>query len=390
LLNYTLENGSELLSIERSIPGAGKPLRLMTVLDKMIFFDLFKTVGAILIVLVIIIVSQKFIKILAQAIEGNIANETIFILLGLKTIAVTASFLPAAIFMAVLIVLGRMHHDHEIAAINSAGGGLFRLYRGIFLVLLPLSFCAIGLSFYSAPWSEAKMQQLMHHDRQTADIRGITAGRFSEYSNGELIFYAEKIDSDGKMQDVFVQNQDGNKSGIANADSAHLKFMLGGLYLVLENGEHIVGEIGQRDYAVENFHEYAVLIESHPSELNLNNQSTPTKLLWGSSRREDMAEMQNRLNTPISVLLLGFLAVPLAKSQPRGGIYGSMLIAFGIYFIHGNLQRLNYSWVINGLIPADLGYFWLSGLLLMISLLMLIQANGWRWLVVKTFKRIQK
>jgi lipopolysaccharide export system permease protein len=346
----------------------------------MIFVDLLKTVGAILLVLVIIILSQKFIKMLAQAIEGNIANETVFLLLGLKTIIVTASFLPAAIFMAVLIVLGRMYQEQEVSAISSAGGGFFSLFRGIFLLLIPLTICAAALSMYAAPWAEAETQELMHEDKQNADLRGISAGRFSEYSNDELIFYTEKIDDDGLMHKIFVQNKEDNQIGIVNADFARLKMLPGGLYLVLENGERTKGTSGQKDFIIENFREYGVLIENNPTTLNLNSQAIKTEVLWASNELRDIAEIQNRLNTPLSVALLAFLATPLAKVSPRGGIFGSLLVAFGIYFTYGNLQRLNYTWVVSGVIPSWLGFVWLNGLLFLIGILILIQSYRWRWL----------
>ncbi len=85
--------------------------------------DLLKTLLAVLSVIVIIIVSRKFIKVLAKAIEGNIANETVLSILGLNTVIAINAFLPAAIFMAILMMLGRMYRDNEIVAIASAGVG---------------------------------------------------------------------------------------------------------------------------------------------------------------------------------------------------------------------------------------------------------------------------
>ncbi|MGD0959855.1 MAG: LPS export ABC transporter permease LptF [Methylomonas sp.] len=374
---YIRISGDELLSVTGA---ASRPTGLLRVLDRMIFTDLFKTFSAILLVLVVVIVSQKFIKVLAQAIEGNIANDTVFMLLGLKTVIVAASFFPAAIFMSVLIVMGRMYQEQEIAAIASAGGGVVLLYRGIFLLIIPLALAEAALSMFAAPWAEQKSQELMYHDKQSADIRGITAGGFSEYSNGELIFYTEKIGNDGTMHHVFVQNLQGDKTGMVNADFGRLKMLPGGLYLVLENGERVLGNAGQKDFVIETFQEYAVLIENKAGVLNLNTQSLPTETLLASPDLRHIAELQSRLNTPVGVLLLAFLAAPLAKISPRGGIYNSLFIAFGIYFVYGNMQRLTYSWVINGNMPVWLGYVWLNGLLFLIGVYSLIRSLGWRWL----------
>jgi len=368
------------LSIERGLPSAGRPFRLLTVLDKMIIKELFHTVTAVLVVLVVIIVSRKFIKVLAQAIEGNIANDTVMTLLGLKIVVATTTFLPAALFMAVLMVLGRMYREQEMAAISSAGGSVFTIYRAIFMLVIPLSLAGMALSMLASPWAEAKTEQLMHQDKQNADIRGIAAGRFSEYSDGELIFYTENVDDEGRMHKVFVQNKQGDKAGVVNAEYGWLKNLPGGLYLVLENGERIQGVPGNKNFTLETFKEYAVLIEKKVTILNLGREATTTENLWLSPELRDVAELQDRFSTPLGVILLAFLAVPLAKLSPRGGIYGSMLVAFGIYFVYGNLQRVNHSWVISGALPSWLGYFWVDALLLVLGLLMLMRLYGWQWL----------
>lgn len=105
---------------------------MITVINKMIARDLTKTLTAVLSVLVVIIVSRKFIRVLDQVIEGQIASDTLFVILSLKILVAGVTFLPAATFMAVLMVLGRMYRDQEMAAIASAGGGVFTIYRAIF------------------------------------------------------------------------------------------------------------------------------------------------------------------------------------------------------------------------------------------------------------------
>lgn len=362
----------------------------MTVLDKMIIKDLLKTVISVLTVLVVIIVSRKFIKVLAQAIEGNIASETVLALLGLRIVIAATTFLPAALFMAVLMVLGRMHREHEMSAIASAGGGMFTIYRAVFWVVIPLSVCAAGLSMFAAPWAESQTELLMHQDRENADIRGISAGRFSEYSGGELIFYTETVDQAGKMSNVFVQNKQGNKLGVVNAQSGRLEYLPGGLYLILEKGERVQGIPGQKDYTIEKFDEYAVVIEKKNIAFKPNTESMPTSAIWKSSHLPEIALLQDRLNAPASVILLAFLAVPLSKSSPRGGMYASIFIAFGIYFAYSNLQRVNHSWVVSQTVPAWLGYFWVEALLFATGMVLLIRLYSWQWIVLKLTGKVTK
>lgn len=368
------------MSIELKKKGNQRSFRFISVLDKMIVKDLLKTVLAVLSVLVIIIVSRKFIKVLAQAIEGNISNEIVLSLLGLKIVTAIGAFLPASIFMAILMVLGRMYRDQEMSAVASAGGGVFVIYRAVFLLIIPLSFIAAGFSMIATPWAESKMIQLIYDDQKQADIKGIAAGRFSEYSHGELVLYTEDITVDKKMVNVFVQNRSGERLGIVNAKYGRIKQLPGGDYLVLEDGKRFLGIPGEKDFIIEAFEEYGVLIEKKEAELERQLDATPSDILWASNKLLDVAEIQNRLAVPLSVIFLSLLAVPLAKISPRGGVYGSLIVAFAIYFVYGNLEKISHSWVVNETIPVYIGYFGVYLLLALLAGILLIRLYGMKWL----------
>ena len=356
---------------------------LVTILDKLIIQDLLKTMLSVLMVIVVIIVSRKFIRILDDAIAGQVSNETLLSILGLKTIVASVEFLPVALFMAVLMVLGRMYRDQEMSAISSAGGGSGTIYRAVFLLVLPLSVLALGLSLYAAPWAEAQVDKLMQQGEESADLRGIAAGKFSEYSQGDLVFYVEKITADKKMHNVFVQNRQHGKVAIINAESAQLKDSPDGRYIIFEHGEQVQGQPGTLNYVIEQFAEYAVRIETKTAASTFNRQSVPADKLWGSDTTLSIAELQRRFSIPLGALLLAFVAVPLAQIAPRGGVYGNMLVGFLIYFSYGNLVRINESWVINGKIPAWLGGVSVNLLLLLIGSFLLARLYGWQWLAMK-------
>ncbi|MGZ5585243.1 MAG: LPS export ABC transporter permease LptF [Methylobacter sp.] len=356
----------------------------------MIALDLLRTLLAVWSVIVIIIVSRQFIRILDKAIEGQVSNQTLMTVLGLKTIIASATFLPAALFMAVLMVLGRMYRDQEMSAVSSAGGGSGTVYRAVFLLVFPLSVLAAGLSFYVSPWAEAMMEQLIHQDEESADLRGVAAGKFSEYSQGDLVFYVEKIDDDKKMHQVFVQHRQGNRLAIINAEAGRMKDLPDGRYVVLEKGERIQGQPGTVNYVLEQFDEYAVRLETKESAANFGKQSVASDMLLNSGQITDIAELQRRFSVPMGIMLLTFIAVPLAQMSPRGGVYGNMLVGFLIYFSYGNLIRVSQSWVMNQTIPAWMGVFGVNTLLLLIGGVLLARLYGWQWLVMKLKEKVHK
>ena len=363
--------------------------KLVTVLDRMIVQDLLKTLLAVLTVIVVIIVSRQFIRILAEAIEGQVSSETLLTILGLKTIIASVEFLPVALFIAILMVLGRMYRDQEMAAISSAGGGSGTIYRAVFLLVFPLSVLAVGLSLYAAPWAQARIDSFMQKDEESSDLRGIAAGKFSEYSQGDLVFYVEKISADKKMHKVFVQNRQPGNVGIINAEAAQLKDLPDGRYIIFENGERVQGQPGTLNYVIEQFAEYAVRIETKvPVAAKFNRQALPVDILWGSGVAHNTAELQRRFSIPLGALLLSFIAVPLAQIAPRGGIYGNVLVGFLIYFSYGNLIRVSHSWVMNETIPAWLGGSGVNVLLLLIGGFLLARLYGWQWLIMKVRRTV--
>ncbi|MDO9168369.1 MAG: LPS export ABC transporter permease LptF [Methylobacter sp.] len=357
--------------------------KIVTVLDKMVALDLLRTLLAVWSVIVVIIVSRQFIRILDKAIEGQVSNQTLMTVLGLKTIIASATFLPAALFMAVLMVLGRMYRDQEMSAVASAGGGAGTVYRAIFLLIFPVTVLSTGLSFYVSPWAEAMMEELMHQDKESADLRGIAAGKFSEYSQGDLVFYVENIDADKKMHQVFVQHRQGNRLAIINAEAGRLQDLPDGRYVILENGERIQGQPGALNFVLEQFTEYAVRIENKESVANFGKESIASEALVTSGQIADIAELQRRLSIPMGIILLSFIAVPLAQMSPRGGVYGNMLVGFIIYFSYGNLIRVSHSWVMNQTIPAWLGIVGVNTLLLLVGGVLLARLFGWKWLLMK-------
>ena len=349
----------------------------------MIIKDLIKTLLSVLMVIVVIIVSRKFIRILDDAISGQVSNDTLLSILGLKTIVAAVEFLPVALFMAVLMVMGKMYRDHEMSAVFSAGGGAGILYRGLFLLVFPLTLMIVGLSLYVAPWAESEVDKLMQKSEESADQRGIAEGKFTEFSQGDLIFYVEKIDADKKMHKVFVQNSQHGNLAVINAEVAQFKDLTDGRYIFFENGEQVKGLPGTLNYVIERFAEYAVRIEAKVSAAIIHRQSLNVELLWDSKDRVYIAELQRRFSIPLGALLLSFIAVPLAQISPRGGVYGNMLVGFLIYFSYGNLIRVSEGWVINQTIPPWLGAVGVDLLLLLVGGLMLARLYGWQWLLMK-------
>ncbi len=349
----------------------------------MLLLELVKTVLAVLMVLVTIIVSRKFLSILTKAIEGDIAGETLLTLLGLKVLSAFIILLPAAQFLAILMVFGRMYRDQEMAVLASGGVGFARIYRAVAWFLVPLAIASTWLALEVFPWSEGKVQSLMKKDEKTADLRGIKPGRFNEFSRGDVVLYAESLSDAGVMAKIFVQSRSGDKSGVTVAESGYLhETEAGAHFVVLNKGIRYQGTPGQADYVISEFDEYAVKIDADGDggAGGFKPESAMSSLqLWKSRSPRELAELQRRLAVPLGVLMLGILAVPISRVAPRSGVYGNVVTAFLIYVVYFNLQNVSQGLLIKGKAPLWLAYSGVYFGLAALIVFYLLRELGLRW-----------
>jgi len=337
--------------IVRTTPRASRSF--ISVIDRMMALELLKTLLSILLVLVTIIVSRKFLGILTKAIEGDVASETVFSLLGLKTLSAIAILIPPSAFMAVLSVMGRMYRDHEMSVLASAGVGSKRVFQALSWVIIPVFLFSIVMALEVMPWSERKSQELINRDTETHDIRGIKAGRFNEFSSGDIVLYAEEMDEEQNMRKIFVQSSKNSSTSVVIADSGRLqKVPNGDNFVILNHGKRYQGVPGEPTYTISEFDEYGVRI-SGPEEVadSLKREAMSSTALLVSGTPKELAEFQKRIGIPLGVLALAVLAVPLSRVSPRQGPYGSVFYAFIIYIVYENVQKITQGMLMSGKLP---------------------------------------
>lgn len=354
---------------------------LFRIIDRMIATDVLKTLASVLLIIVLVVASNQFLRILNKAIEGEISGDTILIVLGLKMIALGIDVFPAALFAAILMVIGRMHRDNEITALAVGQGGLITLYQALLVAVIPLTLFIASLSLLVLPWAEQKIQVMLKEAEKSAEIQGISAGRFNEYSHGDLVFYIEKMTADKKMHNLFVQNRQHGELGIIISDSAHLEYNDNGeKFITLINGRRYKGEPGTGNYTISEFKKYGLLMRERPdAPIVTDIEAKKTSELWLSSNAAEIAELHKRISIPIGTMLLSFLAVPLSSTAPRSGVYGNLFIAFLFFLIYNNLLTVAHSWLIKGSTPLWLGFSWVYALMITIGLGLLIKSLGYRW-----------
>ena len=96
-------------------------------------------------------------------------------------------------------------------------------------------------------------------------------------------------------------------------------------------------------------------------------KATDTQQLLTSSRLDDIAELQWRLSTPLSTVLLALAGVPLSKSNPRRGKYAKIGVAIVIFAIYYQLFVIAKTWVEKAVVVPWVGIWWVPFLMAVCS-----------------------
>ncbi|HZL92386.1 MAG TPA: LptF/LptG family permease, partial [Vicinamibacterales bacterium] len=152
----------------------------------------------------------------------------------------------------------------------------------------------------------------------------------------------------------------------------------GELSFVLYDGRRYEGVPGEGSFLVLEFDEHGMPIRTEEEkEFVAGTASKPTLALLQSRSLEDRAELEWRVSLPLSLFVLGLLAVPLSRSSPREGRYARLAVALFIYIIYANMTSIARLWLERGLVADWLGMWWVHAVVVAIALLLLARDDGW-------------
>lgn len=361
------------------------------VIDRYILKEILYTLLVVLFVLLVIFISNRLVRFLADASAGDLASEYVLAMLGMKALTALVIILPLGLFMAILLGLSRLYKDSEMTALAACGVSVRGIYRSVIGLALVVAAAVAAVSFYVAPWAEEQGYRLRDAQQSQSLLTGLVAGRFSEPSNADGVMYFERMSDDGKlMQDVFIQQRRPGAAEVVLSARSGRRWQdeAGAQYLVLMDGYRYEGLPGQGDFRIIRFKEHAVRIEAREVAPTLRKQrARPSGELIGSDDPAARAELQWRISMPLSVLLLALLAVPLSRTSPRQGKYAKLFVAVLVYLIYNNLLGVSNSWVARGRLAPEVGMWWVHLALLFSVWALFVHQYGLRWVVGSMFGR---
>lgn len=321
-----------------------------------------ETVVATLVVLLLVTMGGLFTDLLSDVARGKVPATLLLSQLGLRTVQFLPVVLPLALFLGLLMAIGRLYRDSEMAVLASIGFGPGRMLRPLALLAVPLVAVIALLAFWAAPASERVARRMIDSANRSLLVAGLEAGRFVELPNGGGVVYVDGMSQDGThFRRMFVYGEDEGRVDVTTAERGELFFDgTAERYLLLEDGFRVEGPLDGVDFRLMQFvKNEAQLPDRAETAAEADPALRSTSALLAGDDAPGSAELHWRIGLPLLAAVLALLAVPLARQQPRKPRYGSMLLAFLAYVVYVATMYIGRSWLSADALPGWLGLWWL-------------------------------
>jgi lipopolysaccharide export system permease protein len=334
------------------------------------------TLSAVSAVLLVIIMSGRFIKYLAQAASGALDPGVLFLIMGYRLPGFMQLILPLGLFLGILLAYGRLYLESEMTVLSATGMSQQRLLAMTMAPAAIIALLVAWLSLSLAPLGAAQFSQLINQQDAMTEFDTLVPGRFQALRDETRVTYTETLSQDRiNLGGVFISEKrlssDQKDRGISVlvADKGRQERRPdGSRYLILDNGYRYDGNPGQADYRAIKYDTYGVLLPKPEVSQDVSDRDAiPTmKLVTGEVK--DTAELQWRLSLPLLVFIVTLMAVPLSRVNPRQGRFLKLLPAILLYMAYLTILVSARGALEKGKIPAALGLWWVHVLFLAIGL----------------------
>lgn len=339
------------------------------------------TLSAVSAVLLVIIMSGRFIKYLAQAAQGLLDPGVLLMIMGFRMPGFLQLILPLGLFLGILLAYGRLYLESEMSVLSAAGMSPQRLLAYTLAPALLVALLVAWLSLLLAPQGVARVERILNSQEALTEFDTLVPGRFQSMRGGTRVTYTERLSEDrSELGGVFISEQqlasDGKEPraiALLVAEKGRQEIQAdGSRYLILENGYRYDGNPGEADYRAIQYDRYGVLLPKPEVGAEVGErEALPTAALLGSDDLRHRAELQWRLSIPLLVFVVTVLAVPLARVNPRQGRFLKLLPAILLYMAYLALLIAMRGQLEKGRLPPALGLWWVHGLFLAIGLVLL-------------------
>ena len=337
---------------------------------------------AVFMLLMAIFITQKFIRVLAEASNGDIPASLVLAFLALSTPVLASLILPLSLFLGIMLAHGRLYVDSEMSVMRACGISEWYVTRVMLVVALVMALLTAALTMWLAPLAVENEYQMEEKVGAQSGLSTLIPGRFQQTANQQAVVFVHDIDiGDNPLRKIFLaqrtEDTDAQNIRVVYAQNGGVKEEAnGGEKLILKDGIQYEGTLGQQDYRVIEFGEYQIQITEQEVEQQRRKLTAyPTLQLMKEHTVDAIAELHWRIAIPLSLPFLVLIAVPLSAANPRQGRFGKMFPALLLYLGYFLMLMAGRKALEDGHIPIQLGLWWVHAILLSIGTALLLKGR---------------
>jgi lipopolysaccharide export system permease protein len=310
--------------------------------------ELGRTFAATLMVILTIALTNMLIRTIGQAAGGSVAPQDVALLLGYFALAYLPMMLSLSLFVAVVLVLGRMYRDQEMAVWFASGVGLGRFVRPLFGMAAPVLLVNGLLLGWVWPWVNAQSVEVRERYQQRSDLSRVAPGVFQTSADGRRVFFVERDEADPqRARNVFILMQLRDVESVTSARSGRLEVVDGERWLVLDSGQRSETDLATGEHQTASFAQYRVLVDDQRARQAAARPpfATRTLDLLRNPTAANQGELAWRLGLWLASANLLLLALGLSAINPRRATNWNLLFSLLGFVVYTNLVNLSKSWI---------------------------------------------
>lgn len=338
------------------------------------------------VVLLAVLVIYQLAFVLGRAADGQVPGDVVLHLVALSLRTNLTVILPFAVLLGIVTGLGRLYHDSEITAAQACGVGQGTLFAAAGIVVLAVGAFASWNVFVDAPAAARDIVELRVQALRTAMTRGLAPGQFRPLGRGATLHF-RAAGAGGALEEVFVQRElparaDGRiPMQVVVAARARYAVTADSSAWVIElaDGHSYEGVPGAADWRITAFRAQTIRVPTPEASLpgRPRVDVLDNRALLGSDDPRRRGELHWRIAWVLNVLLLGLVAVPLARLRPRQGRHARVPWAVLLFAVYAGLLSAGRSMLERGDVPPAWGLWWVHAAVLLFVWLLL---GAPRWL----------
>ena len=159
-------------------------------------------------VLLLIIMSGRFIKYLVEAAAGKFSVDMLLQIMGYRLPGFLELILPLGLFLGILLAYGRLYLESEMVVLKATGMSQRRLAMYTLGPALLVAVIVAWLSLFATPYGADKTAQLLLEQQAASEFDTLAPGRFQSPGSSSRVTYTEALTKNGsELRNVFISDR---------------------------------------------------------------------------------------------------------------------------------------------------------------------------------------